>query len=78
MLVLVGYGAIIHLLSFVVLVVNYNGFKGRLEPLDTPGQSPPPGPNKTSPSRPTAPTTKLVIAVTGVEVPTGTDGEIDM
>lgn len=36
MLVLVGYGLILHCLSFVVLQVKYNVWKGKLEPLEEP------------------------------------------
>ena len=36
MIVLVAYGLILHLISFVVLQVKYNVLKGKLEPLDAP------------------------------------------
>ena len=36
MLVLVGYGLILHVLSFVVLQVKYYVLKGKLEPLEEP------------------------------------------
>jgi len=39
MVVLVAYGLILHLISFVVLQVKYKVLKGKLEPLDEPGHN---------------------------------------
>ncbi|CAB9519975.1 Putative white-brown complex homolog protein 30 [Seminavis robusta] len=48
MIVLVGYAGVIHLVSFFVLVVKYNFFKGKLAPLDETARSPPPRRAKTN------------------------------
>lgn len=77
MVVLLCYGLIIHILSFIVLYVKYNIFRGKLAPLEHP--LPVRQPSKTTSSTATNGVSKIppVARVGANPVPRESDSAID-